>query len=131
MATLTDNMKELIQSGRCLIATSSIEGWPNVGPKGSVRVVDDTTIAFGELTARQTYSNLKENPKVAIAVVDYEKREGYRFVGTASLETSGDLYDVFVQRYRKMNLPPPAAAVRVKLEAVYSLSGKNAGVKIS
>lgn len=33
-------------------------------------VVDDSTLAFGELVGQQTYANLKENPQVAIAVVD-------------------------------------------------------------
>lgn len=130
MIILTDHMKELIKSGRCMVATSGKNGLPNIGPKGSVMVVDDSTLGFGELTAKQTYANLLENPTVAIAVVDYETRAGYRFVGTCRLETAGELYEKFVQRYEKMKLPRPAVAVRVKIDAVYDLSGKNAGNKI-
>ncbi|MGB9845953.1 MAG: pyridoxamine 5'-phosphate oxidase family protein, partial [Desulfotomaculales bacterium] len=117
MAVLSAEVKELLQSGRCLVATAGRDGWPNVGPKGSVVVVDDSTLAFGEVTGRQTYKNLQENPKVAIAVIDYEKRAGYRIVGPAELQTEGPLYEKFAQRFAEMKLPRPAAAVLVKVEA--------------
>ncbi len=130
MAALTEHMKELVKSGRCLVATASKDGWPNIGPKGSVVVVDDSTLAFGEVTGKQTYANLQENPKVAIAVMDYEQRVGYRFVGTVELETGGELYEKFAQRFAEMKLPRPAAAVKVKVEAIYDLSPKNPGGKI-
>ena len=131
MATLTEQMKELIKTGQCLVATASKEGWPNVGPKGSVTIVDDSTLAFGELVGQQTYVNLKENPKVAIVVVDYKQRAGYRFAGTAQLETSGPLYDKFAGLFEKMKLPRPVAAVKVNIEAIYDVSVKNPGKKIS
>jgi len=131
MAVLTGQMKELLKGGKCLVATASKDGWPNVGPKGSVAVVDDSTLAFGEVTGRQTYKNLQENPKVAIAVMDYEQRLGYRFVGPAELETKGPLYEMFVQRFAEMKLPRPAAAVRVKVEAIYDLGIKNPGGRIA
>lgn len=131
MSVLTEQMKELVKSGRCLVATAGKDGWPNVGPKGSVVVVDDSTLAFGEVTGRQTYKNLQENPKAAIAVMDYEQRLGYRFVGPAELETEGPLYEKFAQRFAEMKLPRPAAAVKVKVEAIYDLGIKNPGGRIA
>jgi len=131
VAVLTEQMKDLVKSGRCLVVTASKDGWPSAGPKGSVMVVDDSTLAYGEAVGKQTYSNLKENPKVAIVVVDYEQRVGFRFVGTAELETSGELYETYAQRYEKMNRPRPKAAVRIKVEAIYDVAAKNAGVKVS
>ncbi len=131
MAVLTEQMKELVKGGKCLVATAGKDGWPNVGPKGSVVAVDDSTLAFGEVTGRQTYKNLQENPKVAIAVMDYEQRVGYRFVGPAELETEGPLYEKFAQRFAEMKLPRPAAAVRVKVEAIYDLGIKNPGGRIA
>ena len=131
MAVLTEDMKKLVSSGKCLVATASKDGQPNIGPKGSVTVIDDSTLAFGEMTGKQSYSNLQENPKIAVAVVDHEKFSGYRFVGTAQLETSGDLYDVFAKKFAEMKLPSPEAAVKVKIEAIYDLSAGNPGSKLS
>ncbi|OAT85024.1 hypothetical protein A6M21_07130 [Desulfotomaculum copahuensis] len=127
---LTEQMKSLVKGGKCLVATAGKDGWPNIGPKGSVMLVDDSTLAFGEVTGKQTYQNLVENPKVAIAVMDYEQRVGYRFTGTAKLETEGPLFEQFAQRFAAMNLPRPVAAVKVKIESVYDLGIQNPGGKI-
>ncbi len=131
MATLTETMQKLVGSGRCLLATAGKDGRPNIGPKGSVAVLDDSTLAYGELTGKQSYKNVLENPQVAIAVVDYEKFSGYRFSGTVELETSGELYDRFARRFAEMKLPKPAAAVKVNITEIYDLSAGNPGVKIS
>ncbi len=131
MATLTEAMQKLVGSGRCLLATAGKDGRPNIGPKGSVVVLDDSTLAYGELTGKQSYQNVLENPQVAIAVVDYEKFAGYRFSGTVELERSGELYDKFARRFAEMKLPKPAAAVKVNITEIYDLSAGNPGVKIS
>jgi uncharacterized protein len=124
---LTEEMKSTIKKGQCLIATANKEGIPNIGPKGSVIVVDDFTLAFGELVGQQTFLNLQNNPYVAIAAVDFDHRVGFRFVGTATLETSGPLFEKFSALFAKLRLPSPIAAVRVKLDTVFDLSAKNAG----
>jgi hypothetical protein len=131
MAVVTEEMKALIKAGLCMVATAGKDGRPNIGPKGSVIVIDDGALAFGELVGGQTYANLKENPKAAIAVVDPKTRLGYRFVGTAQMETEGSLYEKFAERFEKMKLPRPVAAVSIALEAIYDISVKNAGKKIS
>jgi hypothetical protein len=79
LAILTEAMQKLIGSGRCMLATACKDGRSNIGPKGSVIVLDDSTLAYGELTGKQSYKNVLENPRVAIAVVDFEKFTGYRF----------------------------------------------------
>lgn len=131
MAILTEAMRKLIGSGRCLLSTAGKDCRPNIGPKGSVIVLDDATLAYGELTGKQSYKNVLENPQVAIAVVDYEKFTGYRFSGTAVLETSGELYDQFTRRFAEMKLPKPAAAVKVTITEIFDLSAGNSGEKIS
>lgn len=50
---------------------------PNIGPKGSTRILDDKHIVFYELTGGRKWENLQNNPKVAIAVVDRNKMRGY------------------------------------------------------
>jgi len=131
VATLTDGMKELINTRQCLVATASKDGRPNIGPKGSVMVVDDSTLAFGEIAGKQTYSNLKENPQIAIAIVNHQQMSGYRFVGIAQLEDNGPLYDQTVVMFERLKLPRPIVVVRVNVEEIYDLSVRNAGGRIS
>jgi len=131
VATLTDEMKELINTRQCLVATASKDGRPNIGPKGSVMVVDDSTLAFGEIAGKQTYSNLKENPQIAIAIVNHQQLSGYRFAGTAQLEDSGPLYDQVAAVFASLKLPRPIVVARINVEEIYDLAVKNAGGRIS
>ena len=132
MAKLTEEMKALLSSQQSFVATSSPEGVPNIGPKGSVRVLDDEHIAFFEMTGKRTYENLKRNPNIAIAVLDREKMQGYRFVGRAELVTEGELYQQAKQFAEAMKLPmAPQAAVKVKVEEVYNIGVPEPGKKIA
>ena len=122
MAKLTEEMKALIGSQQPFIATASPDGVPNIGPKASTHVVDDEHIVFYELTGGRTWENLQKNPKVAIAVVDRNAMQGYRFVGKAELITEGELYEGAKKLAEMMNMPaPPKATVKVKVEEIYDL----------
>ena len=130
MVKLTQEMKDLV--GRVevakVLATINPDGTPNVGPKMSTHVLDDGSLAYAEVTAKHHYENVKRDPRVAIAVVDWAGRAGFRFIGEAEIHESGELYDLEASR-----LPPewkPRAAVRVKVSEVHSLSGPQAGERI-
>lgn len=130
MAKITAEMKEMIEKHQCFIATSDKNGVPCAGPKGSTRVLDDETIAFAEIVGGKTYSNLAANPVAAVVVTDRNALAGYRFLGTAEMETSGLVYEAFAERIKKMGLPNPRAVVKIKVEEIYDLSVKNPGGKI-
>ncbi len=131
MAVLTPEMKELVAGFQCFVATVSPDGTPNVGPKRSTRVLDDEHLAFNEVTARQTWTNLQNGSKVAIAVVDRETMRGYRFVGTPEPITAGEVYDQAVAAMRQRGMMAPLKAViKVKVERVYNLGMPGAGEQI-
>lgn len=83
---LTPDMKRLIEEQRLgFVATASLDGMPNVTPKGTFAVLDDRTIAFGEIRSPGTIRNLKANPRIEVNFVDAFVRKGYRFAGTATV----------------------------------------------
>ncbi|MDP2726301.1 MAG: pyridoxamine 5'-phosphate oxidase family protein [Dehalococcoidia bacterium] len=131
MAKLTDEMKELISKHQAFVATTAADGAPNIGPKQSVRVLDDEHLFFAEITAKKTYENLKRDPRIAIAVADREHIKGYRFVGTAELQEAGPLYDKVKERIQKMGFPDLKAAVKVHVDEVYDLGIPGAGTRIA
>ncbi|MHB1043404.1 MAG: pyridoxamine 5'-phosphate oxidase family protein [Eubacteriales bacterium] len=130
MAKITAEMKEMVANNQCFIATADQDGAPNVGPKGSTTVLDDETIAFAEIVGKKTYENIKANPRVAVVVVDRAARAGYRFLGTASMETSGPVYDAFSEKLKTMGIQNTLAVVKVKVAEIYDMSVKNPGGKI-
>ena len=50
MAKLTSEMRTIFEKRLAVIATASKYGTPNVGPKGSMYVFDDETLAYSEGT---------------------------------------------------------------------------------
>ncbi|MHB1419406.1 MAG: pyridoxamine 5'-phosphate oxidase family protein [Bacillota bacterium] len=131
MAILTEEMKQMVATQQCFVGTADKEGNPNVAPKRSTRVLDDNTLMFVEGTAKHTYQNLLQNPRVAIAVVNREVLDGYRFIGTAEILESGPIYDAAAEMSTKAGLPKPKAVARVTVQEIYSLKpGPTAGTKI-
>ncbi len=127
---LTQELKEFVSRPGVtkILATIGDGGFPNIGPKGSTCVYDDQSLAYAEATGKHHYENIKSNRKVAIAVMDWETREGYRFVGEAQLHTSGAVFDRLVEnaqgRYQ------PLLGVQVLVNEVYALSAGKAGERI-
>jgi len=130
MVQLTEELKAFIgrpEVGKVL-ATVSPDGYPNIGPKGTMRVYDYGSLAYIEFVGKQHYENVKSNPRVAVACIDFAGREGYRFVGDAEVHESGDLYDKLSAPF-----PPerkPKAAVIIQIERVYALGGTQVGERI-
>ncbi|MFC1941636.1 pyridoxamine 5'-phosphate oxidase family protein [Chloroflexota bacterium] len=120
MAKLPAEVKEMFKQQLPLIATSSKDGVPNVGPKGSMYVVDDETLGYSEGTSRTTLDNIKENKKVAVMIIDKETMDGYQIKGTAELQTSGAIYDTMAERNKARNRPPAEYVVKISVEAVYT-----------
>jgi len=131
MATLTPEMKDMIAKQQCFIGTVNADGTPNVAPKRSTRVLSDDSIMFTEGTGGATYANIKRGSKVSVSVVNREIIDGYRFVGTALLEESGELYEQAVVMSAKIGMPKPRAVTVIHIEEIHSLKpGPNAGKKI-
>jgi len=131
MASLTEVMKDFVANNQCFIGTASKEGIPNVAPKRSTRVFNDDTLIFTEGTGGATYQNILDGSKVSIATVNREILDGYRFLGQAEVQTSGEIYEQAAAMSEKAGLPRPKAVVLVYVEEIHSLKpGPTAGKRI-
>jgi predicted pyridoxine 5'-phosphate oxidase superfamily flavin-nucleotide-binding protein len=99
---LTDDMRRVIEEHRLgFVATAAPDGTPNVSPKGTFAVLDDRTIAFGEIRSPVTIRNLRTNPRLEVNFVDVFVRKGYRFAGTATVVERGEAgFDILLPRLR-------------------------------
>jgi predicted pyridoxine 5'-phosphate oxidase superfamily flavin-nucleotide-binding protein len=132
MATLTQEMKDMIATQQCFIGTVNEDGTPNVAPKRSTRVLSDSSLIFTEGTGGATYSNIKRGSKVSISVVNREILDGYRFVGSPVLHESGELFEQAAAMSAKLGMPRPYAVVEINITEIHSLKpGPEAGKKIS
>ena len=132
MAKLTQEMKDMILTQQCFHATVSKDGIPNNAPKRSTRVFNDETLIFSEGTGGTNYKNILEGSRVSIAVVNRDILDGYRFLGTPEIFTSGDIYDKSAELSLKAGMPKPKAVILVHIEEIHSLKpGPMAGKKIA
>jgi predicted pyridoxine 5'-phosphate oxidase superfamily flavin-nucleotide-binding protein len=95
---ITDDLRGfLTQIDTAFLATASPDGAPYVqhrgGPKGFIRALDDTTLGFLDLAGNRQYltvGNLRDNDRVCLFLIDYERRQRVKVWGTARVEPLTD-----------------------------------------
>lgn len=87
-------MKDTVDKQRLgFVATVSKTGEPNLSPKGTFVVVDDRTLAFGDIRSPGTILNLRHRPIVEVNFVDPLRRKGFRAKGVATIHARDtDIY---------------------------------------
>jgi predicted pyridoxine 5'-phosphate oxidase superfamily flavin-nucleotide-binding protein len=80
----------LAETNSLYFSTASADGQPYIqhrgGPRGFVKVLDKTTLAFADYSGNRQYitqGNLSENPKAHIFVMDYAHRRRVKIWGEA------------------------------------------------
>ena len=121
----------MIATQQCFHATVSAQGIPNNAPPRSPRVFDAHTLVFSEGIGGTTYKNILEGSLVAMAVVDRDAMDGYRFIGTPEVQTEGPIYDQSAELSLQRGMPKPKAVVVITIDEIYSLKpGPTAGKRI-
>ena len=82
----------LAQANSLYFATATADGQPYIqhrgGPKGFVKILDKTTLAFADYSGNRQYitqGNLTENPKAHIFLMDYAHRRRVKIWGEARM----------------------------------------------
>src|SRR4051812_16988007 len=121
---LTPDMRRIIEEQLLgFVATTAPDGTPNLSPKATFFVVDDRTIAFGDVRSPGTIRNLRANPRIEINFVDPFVRKGFRFAGTAEvIERGSDVFDALLGHYRGSLAPRLRAIVAVTVTRALPLS---------
>ena len=91
---LSSEMQRVVLEQRLgFVATVTEDGRPNVSPKGTTTVWDDEQLMFADVASPGTVTNLNANPHVEVNVVDPILRKGFRFSGTATVYTEGEMFE--------------------------------------
>ncbi|EBG1929171.1 TPA: pyridoxamine 5'-phosphate oxidase family protein [Salmonella enterica] len=131
MTNLDEKMKAMLAVQLPVQATTGENGLPDIGPKRSLRVYNDTTLIYNENTGGRTLQNIRAGSKMAVAVIDRENRDGYRFICTPVIAEDGDAYQNALDFAQNNGMQQPLCAVVLKIDEIYSLrSGADAGKKI-
>ena len=86
------------------VATVSSDGTPNLSPKGTIVILDDSRLVFANIRSPQTIENLTKNPSIEINVIDPFSRMGYRFKGMANVLSEGDDFKKILDYFQKKGI---------------------------
>ena len=100
---LDPDMRRVIDEQRLgYVASVSPDGTPNLSPKGTTAVWDDSHLVFAHIHSSQTVANIEAgNAIVEVNVVDPIKRKGYRFKGPATVHRDGPSFEAGLRFYRQ------------------------------
>lgn len=118
---LTDAMKALITDHSAgMVATVNDNGAPSVSPKATFVVLDDATLAFGNIRSPGTLANLRVRPAVEVCFIDVLARKAVRVTGTGQIIRKGaedaTVREAFMQHWGDY-VPHMSAFVIISLTA--------------
>ena len=118
MVIITEKIKNFVNFQKLgYVATVSADNTPNLSPKGTIVVLDESYLAFADIHSPQTVENLKHNPAIEINVVDPFSRRGYRFKGIAEIISTGDKFDKIISHYKETGVKSSIKTIiAVKIE---------------
>ena len=118
MVVITEEIKNFVNFQKLgYVATVSIDNTPNLSPKGTIMVLDESHIAFANIQSPKTVENLKQNSSIEVNVVDPFSRKGYRFKRTAEVNSSGDQFNKIISYYKTSGVKSSIKSiVLVKIE---------------
>ena len=125
MVVITEEIKNFVNFQKLgYVATVSNDNTPNLSPKGTIIVLDESHLVFADIQSPKTIENLEHNPSVEINVVDPFSRRGYRFKGIAEIISSGEKFNDIISQYKKngiKNIIKCVVLVKIeKLSEVFS-----------
>ena len=118
MVVITEEIKNFVNFQKLgYVATVSSDNTPNLSPKGTIMIFNESHLAFADIQSPKTVENIRHNPSIEINVVDPFSRRGYRFKGIAEIITSGDKFDEIISYYKTSGVKSPIKSIiLVKIE---------------
>ena len=118
MVVITEVIKNFVNFQKLgYVATVSSDNTPNLSPKGTIMIFNESHLAFADIQSPKTVENIRDNPSIEINVVDPFSRRGYRFKGIAEIISSGDKFDDIISFYKTTGIKSTInCIVLVKIE---------------
>jgi hypothetical protein len=137
---LSDVIKTLVNNAwddgyPCLLGTAGEDG-PNISPKGSMLLFDDTHLAYWERSKLKALENLNHDKRVVVFYNNFKaQRDGIlesgflRFFGVAELHESGPVRDAIFARLSQRESTHVGAdtgiGVLITIERALDVRGKS------
>ena len=119
-------------SSKVLATAGSTALEVNAVPKGSLRAVNEDTIAFADIFGDKTNKNLQLNKKVSALAFKTSPVAGYQVKGTfLGYQTSGELFEGFAKMVKEKIKLDIKAVGTIRVDEVYAVAPPESGKKIA
>lgn len=71
------------------VASITPDGRPAASPKGTFLVLDDMTLAYGDIRSPGTAANLRKTAMTEVVFIDVFRRKGVRLTGSTEIVETG------------------------------------------
>ena len=113
--TLNQHQTDFFKDHLAYLSTVDANGNPQVGPKASMKVLDDNHLQYLEKTKAHAYENLKNGSKAAVVVADVPTHTNVRIIGTAHIHEDDD----YQKKIAAEGGAPNAYVVDIDIEEIY------------
>jgi predicted pyridoxine 5'-phosphate oxidase superfamily flavin-nucleotide-binding protein len=113
---LIDDIRSFLGSKIFLmVGTSNEKGVPNVAPKVLLKF-DEKAIYLADYVFGRTWQNIKVNPFVSLATVNFDTLVGYQINGSVEIIEAGKVYEQLCKEYENRQVK---LSVRRVVEGVH------------
>ncbi|HJV66130.1 MAG TPA: pyridoxamine 5'-phosphate oxidase family protein [Geomonas sp.] len=116
---ITEEIKSFAEGiDHAFVATSDAGGKPHLAAGRGVVVAAPDRLVFESWFCQTTLRNLKENPKMAVAIADPVTGIGYQFIGRVEKIEDSALLDGYLPEAEPPGLPQVQWRLEVRIEMV-------------
>lgn len=134
MGKMSKEVMDIFNDPSCakVLATAGTVLEINAVPKGSLRAIDEETVAFADIFGDKTNKNLEANKKVVALAFKTSPVTGYQIKGTfLGFQKSGELFDRFAREVRERIKLDIKAVGTIRVDEVYAVAQPQPGKKIA
>ncbi|KRL62796.1 pyridoxamine 5'-phosphate oxidase family protein [Lactobacillus psittaci] len=95
---LTEDQQKFFEEKLAFVSSVDKDGNPQVGPKGSLNVLDESHLAWVEVTHAHLWDNIHNGSKVAVVVADVPSHTNVRVIGSVHVSDDKELAEA---QYKK------------------------------
>ena len=113
---LTEEQANLFKNNLVYLSTVDADGNPQVGPKGSMTVLDPSHLQYLEKTKGEAYENIKRGSKIALVAADVPSHTAVMVLATAEVHEDDD----YAKKVLAKTKFPNAFVVNLNIEEVFA-----------
>jgi len=120
---ITEGIREFADRvGQAYVATCDAKGNPHLAAGKGIAVFQPNLLVFESWFCQTTLRNLRENPRVAVAIADPATGRGFQFAGKVEKTVDTAVLNGYVPDLEPAGLPQVQWRLEIRVDSVMAFS---------